>query len=1357
MGFRHWSGVGLALGAWLVACAAPVLGADPSYYVRKETWQDTMLASREALAKEQAEAAKRGAEAPKPGVPQLGTWYQIGPFYPKDPAERFTAVHPPEKEIALEKAYGDCRWTRRPEYEDGVVHTLSAGTNGATYLYRTITVAGPAVAKAYFGSDDGLVVWLNGKKLISNDVPRGPGPNQDSANLALEKGENRLLLRIQNNSGGHGFYFSLSDKPAEGGPAAPLHEALWQLVGRDFGGDAAAAREMAREREDAIWTGDWQPGDLRAIADRYVQATRVGTLAAQAKAAAAAVKDAAGLRQVRALYAQAREIDAARSLASNFNFEALRRAVLDLVETYGAKYPKGAEYLARLEALEKQVIGVVKAAGGDGKGAADRLTSVTKDLEALRREALLANPVLDFQKVLLVKRSPKKLGLPQNWQGNSTIGARGYDNEIDVLSLREGKLERLYRPEGDGFVGDLELHWDGDRFLFSMPGTHGKFQVFEMRTDGTGLRQVTPGDQPDVDNYDACYLPDGRVIFCSTACYLGVPCVGGGDYVGSLYLLEKDGKTIRQLTYDQDHSWCPTVLGNGRVIYTRWEYSDTPHYFSRLLFQMNPDGTAQFEHYGSNSYWPNSMFYARPMPGHPTQVAAIVSGHHGVPRMGELVILDPAKGQREGNGVVQRIPGYRKVVDPVIRDGLVDGSWPKFLHPYPLSEKYLLVSCQMTEKSPWAVYLVDVFDNMLCLSEDPAWALLEPTPLGKSPTPPAIPDKIDLKRKDAVVYLVDVYRGDGLKGVPRGSVKRLRIYSNHYGYRGMGGHINIGIDGPWDVKRILGTVPVNEDGSAMFRVPANTPIVVEPLDAEGKALQVMRSWYTAMPGEFASCVGCHEPQHASPPPRLAMATGRKPSDIEPWYGSARGFSFEREIQKPVLAKYCVGCHNGKDRPDGKKIPDFRAKEEVAGYKGGFTPAYEALHPYVRRPGPESDYHLPMAAEYHADVSELVQTLKKGHHGVRPDAEAWDRLVTWIDLNVPCHGIWAEHSGGAIKAGARALELAKLYGGPDVNMEAYPEMPERKIAPVAPAPEPAPAQAVACPNWPFDAAEAKKRQEAGGPATRTVDLPGGLKLDLVRIPAGEFVMGDPDGAPDERPPARVRIAKPFWMAKFEVTNEQFALFNPAHDSGYISWYNKDQDQRGEQANRPRQPVIRVPWHEATAFCRWLTQATGERFTLPTEAEWEYACRAGTATPMNYGAADADFAKFANLADERLNNLTRRDSPRWIPTVGTVNDGDIATAQVDRHQPNAWGLHDMHGNVAEWTRTAYAPYPYQADDGRDSETPEGRKVARGGSFYDRPKRARSGFRLSYPAWQGVYNVGLRVVSTGERVAPPVAASK
>ena len=190
-------------------------------------------------------------------------------------------------------------------------------------------------------------------------------------------------------------------------------------------------------------------------------------------------------------------------------------------------------------------------------------------------------------------------------------------------------------------------------------------------------------------------------------------------------------------------------------------------------------------------------------------------------------------------------------------------------------------------------------------------------------------------------------------------------------------------------------------------------------------------------------------------------------------------------------------------------------------------------------------------------------------------------------------------------------------------------------------------------------------------------------------------------------------------------------------------NKDQSNRGVAANAPDQPVIRVSWQEAMAFCRWLSEKTGRKFTLPTEAQWEYACRAGTATPMNYGAIDTDFAKFANFADARISSLTRRDSPKWIPSIKAVNDGSVITATVGKYAPNAWGLSDMHGNAGEWTRSTYRPYPYNPADGRDAPAAEGRKVVRGGSFYDRPKRGTSSFRLDYPSWRGVYNVSFRVI--------------
>jgi hypothetical protein len=210
----------------------------------------------------------------------------------------------------------------------------------------------------------------------------------------------------------------------------------------------------------------------------------------------------------------------------------------------------------------------------------------------------------------------------------------------------------------------------------------------------------------------------------------------------------------------------------------------------------------------TSSYWPNGVFFARPIPGHPTQVAGIVTGHHGVPRMGELVIFDPQLGRSEAEGVVQRIPGWGKKVERVVKDAVADASWPKFLHPYPLgrpngegSGKCFLVACQPTPESLWGIYLVDVFDNRLLLREEPDYALLEPVPTQQRPAPPVIPDRVQPERTNSLVYLVDVYAGPGLRGIPRGEVKALRVFTYVYGYRGMGGlYGTIGLNGPWDIR-----------------------------------------------------------------------------------------------------------------------------------------------------------------------------------------------------------------------------------------------------------------------------------------------------------------------------------------------------------------------------------------------------------------------------------------------------------------------------------------------------------------------------------------------------------------------------
>jgi formylglycine-generating enzyme required for sulfatase activity len=195
--------------------------------------------------------------------------------------------------------------------------------------------------------------------------------------------------------------------------------------------------------------------------------------------------------------------------------------------------------------------------------------------------------------------------------------------------------------------------------------------------------------------------------------------------------------------------------------------------------------------------------------------------------------------------------------------------------------------------------------------------------------------------------------------------------------------------------------------------------------------------------------------------------------------------------------------------------------------------------------------------------------------------------------------------------------------------------------------------------------------------------------------------------------------------------------------------------GIAMNDPKQPAVRVSWTKAMAFCRWLSQKTGMPFRLPTEAQWEYACRAGTPGALSYGDLDTDFSRKANMADKAIDRLYTVTGGvvvlQPIPADTRSGDGGIATVPVGCYPPSAWALPDAPGNAAERTLSTSQPYPYRDDDGRNALTSTGRKVVRGGSFYDRPKRCRSSFRLSFPAWQRVHNVGFRVVSLeSDRVA-------
>ncbi len=1338
-------------GVWVLlcgvlACAGGV--AETACYVPGETWVETMCASREAYAAWVAQDEVRSAVT-------LAPWYVSVPMGAKDLEEsHFDLAAPPD--LGARGKDDKPLWRKQSTLLDNVPHYVTQKDSASTYLYRKIVAAKALTATAALGRDDAIEVWLNGAQAYAGSGRHGLGQQRIELPLALQEGENLLLLKVFNVKGPTGFYFGLGEEPAI---------ALWDKVKANF---PAEARWMARDKGEqhprqwfAVSRGAHMEEQLIKRALAKVPRVEGGLWE---RLDALDKEDAPeGDRQWLDLYVSACCSQEALTALGRIDPAALGRALTDLCETYPSAYPADGAAAGLLTGLEERLAALGNAvARGEEQGIADSLA-----LAGQVREALLANPLINFERLVVVKRGEGQLGLPQNWQGNCAMSSRGYDNEIAVLSPMggDGALTTLYRPDGGKFVGDVDLSFDSDTMLFSMPGSHNRWQIFEIQADGSGLRQVTPGEAPDVDNYDACYLPDGRVMFGSTRCFQGIPCVGGGNQVANLCLLDTATNNVRQLCFDQDHNWCPTLLNNGRVMYSRWEYSDTPHYFSRLLFHMNPDGTGQMEYYGSNSFWPNSIFYARPIPNHPSQFVAIVSGHHGVPRMGELIVFDPSKGRHEADGVIQRIPGWGQEVEPIIADQLVNSSWPRFLHPYPLSEKYFLVSCKPTPEAPWGIYLADVFDNLTLMKEVPGYALFEPVPFRKTERPPIIPDKVDLEQDEGTIYVVDVYAGEGMRGVPRGTVKKMRVYELHYAYPQMGGHIHVAVEGAWDVHRVLGTVDVNEDGSSLFRAPANTPIAIQPLDAEGKAVQLMRSWFTAMPGETLSCAGCHEQQNSTPPARDTLAGRYEAQEITPWYGPPRGFSFKREVQ-PVLDRHCVGCHDGEKEHGGQKLPDFRAKEKNGW--SNFTPSYLALHPYVRRPGPESDYHILKPMEYHADTSELVQMLQKGHKGVELDPESWDRLITWIDLNVPDHGTWSEHRNIAANFHDRRMAMRTTCAMRPEDPEEVPAVLGEPPAYQAPAPVTASTtRDLAHPGWPIDGDTVLAMQrETAGEAKRTVDLGDGLSLEMVLVPAGSFVMGMEQGPADNRPRCVVEVKEPFWMGVTEVTNGQYGRFDAAHDTGVIDQHHKDHNTRGYPANMPELPVARISWEEAVGFCDWLSARTGEGFALPTEAQWEWACRAGTESPLYYGDLDADFSDHGNMADFRMQLLAVGgvdpkpiDNPNpymdFLPKDARSDDKQKVVAAVAQYQPNPWGLFDMHGNVAEWTGTAFLPYPYDVADGRDDAGVEGKKVVRGGSWRDRPKRCRSAFRLAYKPWQKVFNVGFRVVCPAEAPTRVAAA--
>ena len=375
------------------------------------------------------------------------------------------------------------------------------------------------------------------------------------------------------------------------------------------------------------------------------------------------------------------------ALAKAINLNALRDGLKVYSEKYPEAYPNAKEIAAGIDALQKRIEG--------GEKDADLLVA---DYRKLQKQVLLQHPAVDFDEIIFVSRARgSRQGLFQNYQGNTGwLGnnegvLRGYKNQLlrgplDQDKAKDGKATVL--RDSSVYMGDLCLDWDGKTILMSS-GEEEKgtpWGIYEIDVDGKNWRPAYKNDDKAVDYYDACYLPDGRIVTTASVGFQGVPCVSGGDIVSNLVLINKARDGMRRLTFDQDCNWNPEVYPNGRVVYLRWEYTDSAHYFSRVLMTMNQDGTDQQEFYGSNSYWPNSIFGNQNIPGSSTKFVGIVSGHHGVARKGELVMFDVAKGRIETQGAIHKFGFAGKPIENITLDRLVDNIKPYFIHPRPLND-----------------------------------------------------------------------------------------------------------------------------------------------------------------------------------------------------------------------------------------------------------------------------------------------------------------------------------------------------------------------------------------------------------------------------------------------------------------------------------------------------------------------------------------------------------------------------------------------------------------------------------------------------------------------------------------------
>jgi len=912
-------------------------------------------------------------------------------------------------------------------YWDGVVARYVGMRVNSSYESRQV----------HFNFQLGEVEFFVGSK-----TPRLP-PGSRLPPLYVKKGalaETMLATRDA--------YRSVFADEAEDAPAASIPDptgALWDRLRTDF--PSGQHRLLDYILADWFGSNGWfgSPGSTR-----LEEATIVRALA-EVKADGQGLRgELDELRRTAVPANDPRWLDlAARSAELALVLEemqCLRAAVEHLARSFPQRYP-GEKFLRALERL--QTLGV-EACSTPGRAPGPTIEEIRQELETLKRHALVAeNPLLAGGRILFAKRFTFSPGW---YYADFLHRGRRFGGNLCVLSLSDGKVTELVPELNGGIFDRYDLSFDGRRIVFGYRAAPGKgFRLYEVGVDGAELRQLTfdPADGKEridqVDDYHPCYLPDGGICFASTRCERGVLCDQGDTlHVNVLYRMDADGRNMQVLSQNALSESTPSVMNDGRILYTRWEYVDKGVIAVQALWAMRPDGTGAAEVYGNDIENPPVLIHARAIPGSNNRFVATGTLHHPF-AVGPIARIDTTRDVRthepihwltpETNLSVQE-PGTfpRGESFTHLRNGrwVPDNQGPLYCDPYPLADpetgagagKFFLVACNPDR--PWhdaaayGLYLLDDFGNRVLIHRDPAISCWQPMPLQPRPRPPIWSSgtvRSGAEGNEATVVLQDVYAG--LEGVRPGTIKYLRIleqvarpWSAHRLWpndSAFGQHAPISLNSHIHVKILHGVVPVHEDGSAHFTAPADRNLFFQALDENYMEVQRMRTFVNFQPGESRSCTGCHLYRPTAPKNKPLLALRHGPDRPQPQPGDAgpRALHYPTDVQ-PILDKHCVSCHNVK-KADGEldlsgEMTDFfcRSYENLMNRK---------LLAYVQEfYGPQPDAQktnvVPLPARtLGSHASRLIAILQQGHYEVDLSRAEMVRLITWVDANGPYYGTY----------------------------------------------------------------------------------------------------------------------------------------------------------------------------------------------------------------------------------------------------------------------------------------------------------------------------------------------------------------